>query len=40
MKHNCKLDDLRTGFEVAEGYSIWHVLEANFHSIVGQGRLF
>ncbi len=24
MKHNCKLDDLGAGFEIAAGYWIWH----------------
>jgi hypothetical protein len=24
IKHNCKLDDIGTGFEVAEGYRIGH----------------
>ena len=24
MKHNCKLDVLGTGFEIAAGYWIWH----------------
>jgi hypothetical protein len=27
-------------FEITEGYWIGHGLEANFHSIVGQGGLF
>ena len=40
IKHNCKLDDLRAGFEIAEGYRIGHGLEANFLSTVGQGGLF
>jgi hypothetical protein len=40
IKHNCKLDDLRTGFKVAEGYRIGHVTEVNFHDAVRQGGLF
>jgi hypothetical protein len=24
IQHNCKLDDLRAGFEIAEGYKIGH----------------
>jgi len=37
---NCKADDLGTGFEIAEGYWIWHGLEANFQIAIGQGGLF
>ena len=40
MKHNCKLDDFGTGFEVAEGYRIGHVTEVNFQDSVRQGGLF
>jgi hypothetical protein len=40
IKHNCKLDDLRTGFEVAERYRIGHVTEVNFQDAVRQGGLF
>ena len=40
IKHNYELDDLRTGFEIAEGYRIGHGLEASFHSNVGDGGLF
>ena len=36
-KHNCKLDDLRAGFEIAEGYGIGHVAEVNFQHAIGQG---
>jgi hypothetical protein len=25
IKHNCKLDDLRTGFEIEEGYRSGHI---------------
>ena len=40
IQHHRKLDDLRTGFEVAERYRIGHVTEVNFHDAVGQGGLF
>ena len=40
IQHNCKLDDLWTGFEVAEGYRIGHVTEVNFQDAVRQGGLF
>ena len=40
IKHNCKLDDLGAGFEIAKGYRIGHVTEVNFHDAVGQGALF
>ena len=40
IKHHRKLDDLRTSFEIAEGYRIGHVAEVNFHDAVGQGGLF
>ena len=39
IKHNCKLDDLRTGFEVAERYRIGHVTEVNFQDAVRQDGL-
>ena len=38
-QHNCKLDDLRTGFEIAKGYWIGHGLDANTQHAVGQGVL-
>ena len=40
IMQNCKADDLGTGFEIAEGYWIWHGLEANFQINIGQGGLF
>ena len=40
IKHYCKLDDLWTGFKVAERYRIGHVTEVNFQDAVGQGGLF
>ena len=40
IKHNCKLDYFRTGFEIAKGYRIGHVAEVNFQDTVGQGGLF
>tara|TARA_B100001057_G_scaffold164455_1_gene165017 strand:+ start:243 stop:533 length:291 start_codon:yes stop_codon:yes gene_type:complete len=40
IQHYRKLDDLRTGFEVAEGYRIGHVAEVNFQDAIGQGGLF
>jgi hypothetical protein len=40
MKDNCELDDLRTGFKIAEGYRIGHALDANTQHAVGQGGLF
>ena len=40
IQHDCKLDDLWTGFEVAKVYRIGHVTEVNFHDAVGQGGLF
>jgi hypothetical protein len=30
IQHNCELDDLRTGFKIAERYRIGHVTEVNF----------
>tara|TARA_E500000178_G_C16747511_1_gene628885 strand:- start:386 stop:619 length:234 start_codon:yes stop_codon:yes gene_type:complete len=33
-KPNCKLDDLRDGFETAEGYGIGHDILANVQSAV------
>ena len=40
LEHNCKLDYLRAGFEIAKGYRIGHVKEVNFQDAVGQGGLF
>ncbi len=40
IQHDCKLDDLRAGFEIAKGYRIGHVTEVNFQDAVGQGGLF
>ena len=40
LEHNRKLDDLRTGFEIAEGYWIGHAQKATFHIVVRQGGLF
>ena len=40
IQHNCKLDDFRNGFKIAEGYRIGHDLEVNFQDAVGQGGLF
>ena len=40
IQHNCKLDDLWAGFEVAKGYRIGNVTEVNFQDAVGQGGLF
>ena len=40
MSHNCKLDDLWTGFEIAEGYRIGHGPDANLQHAIGQGSLF
>ena len=39
-QHDCKLDNLRAGFEIAEGYKIGHGPDANIHHAVGQGGLF
>ena len=39
MKHNCKLDVLGTGFEIAKGYWIGHGLEATFPIDIRQGDL-
>jgi len=39
MQHYRKLDNLRTGFEVAKGYRIEHVTEVNLQDAVGQGGL-
>ena len=40
IQHHRKLDDLRTGFEVAEEYRIGHASEVNFQSPIGKGSLF
>ena len=40
IQHNCELDDLGAGFEIAKGYRIGHALEVNFQSLIGQGGLF
>ena len=40
IQHHRKLDDLWTGFEIAERYRIGHVTEVNFQDAVGQGGLF
>ena len=40
LEHNRKLDDLRTGFEIAEGYWIGHAQKATLHIVVRQGGLF
>ena len=40
IQHDCKLDDLRTGFEIAEGYWSGHGPDANIQHPVGQGGLF
>ena len=40
IKRHRKLYDLRTGFEVAEGYSIRHVSEVKFKNAVEQASLF
>jgi len=40
MQHNCKLDDIWTGFEVAKGHRVGYVAEVNFQDAVGQGGLF
>ena len=39
IQHHRKLDDLRTGFEVAERYRIGHVTEVNFQDAVRQDGL-
>jgi hypothetical protein len=38
--NNCKLDDLRAGFEITKGYWIGHALDANIWQRVEQGGLF
>ena len=38
IQHHCKLDDLRTGFEIAKGYWIGHGTEANIQQLSEQGR--
>ena len=40
IQHNRKLDDLRAGFEIAEGHWIRHGPDANIQHAVGQGGLF
>ena len=40
IKHDCKLDDLRTGFEVAEWNLIGHSWVANCQASLRQGGLF
>ena len=40
IQHNCKLDDLRAGFEITERYWFRHGLNANIQHAVGQGGLF
>ena len=35
-----KLDDIRTGFDIAKGYRIGHDLDANIQHPIGQGGLF
>ena len=40
IKHNCKLDDLGAGFEIAKGYRIGHIAEVYFQDAVGQGGIF
>jgi hypothetical protein len=40
IQHHRKLDDLRTGFEVAEGYRIGHSFIANNQGSPQQEGLF
>jgi hypothetical protein len=40
LKHYCKLNDLRAGFEITEGYKIGHGPDANFQDAVEQDDLF
>ena len=40
IQHDCKLDDLRAGFKIAERNLIGHGLIANFQSAIGQPSLF
>ena len=40
IQHDCKLDDLRAGFEIVEGYWSGHGLDANIQHPVGQAGLF
>ena len=40
IQHNCKLDDLRATFEIAEGCKIGHGPDANIQHDVIQGGLF
>ena len=39
IQHNCKLNDLRAGFEIAERYWIRHIWIANVQHAPGQGGL-
>ena len=39
IQHNCELNDLRAGFEIAEGHWIRHGPDANIQHAVGQGGL-
>jgi hypothetical protein len=39
LKHNSELDDLWTGFEIAEGHMIGHVSSVNIQLAVGQHSL-
>ena len=36
MQHNCRLDDLRTGFEIAGGHRLGHFAEVNFQDAIGK----
>ena len=40
IQRYCELDDLGTGFNIAEGYRIGHGLDANTPHAVGHGGLF
>ena len=40
IPHHLKADDLSTDYEIAEGYRIGHVAEANFQDAVEQDDLF
>ena len=35
-KNNCELDDLRAGFEIAEGHRLGHFAEVNFQDAIGE----
>ena len=39
IQHNCELDDLRAGFEIAKRYWFRHSQIANVQHPVGQGDL-